>query len=90
MLQSKGVINSPDYWEKVDLQYLNELCSNFIKKVDSKINNGVKTFDGAIELLVSAKVINTEEYWVARAKEVRFLDQLIINMANKCAIDKKG
>lgn len=43
----------------------------------------VKTYDEAAKLLVEKDVINSREYWDNAVKCVKYLDQLIINMANK-------
>lgn len=43
----------------------------------------VKTYDEAVKILVEKGVINSREYWDNAVKCVKYLDQLIVNMANK-------
>ncbi len=78
-----GIMVTPDYWKNISLQYLNELCENSVKNASAKIDNGIKDVNTAINVLVDAKVINTAEYWINQVNALKYLDQLIINMANK-------
>ncbi len=48
-------------------------------KVDKKIT----TYDEAVKVLVSKGVISSQAYWDNAVKCVKYLDSLIINMANK-------
>lgn len=41
------------------------------------------SIEGAIDWLVKQGVINSPEYWKIKAKNVKYLDQLFINIANK-------
>ena len=43
----------------------------------------VSTAPGAIEVLVKHGVIGSPDYWLANYNKIQYLDQLIINMANK-------
>lgn len=43
----------------------------------------VKTYNEAVKVLVDKGVIATRDYWDNAVKCVKYLDQLIINMANK-------
>lgn len=43
----------------------------------------VKNYDEAVKVLVDRGVIASREYWDNAVKCVKYLDQLIINMANK-------
>mgnify|MGYP002646380221 CR=1 FL=1 len=43
----------------------------------------IKTYDEAIEVLVQKGVIESADYWNNAVKCVKYLDKLIINMANK-------
>jgi hypothetical protein len=83
-----GIINSPDYWRNVNIQWLNELMANVAKNgvCDKRINNGINDVGIALKTLVDAKVINTPNYWqdLVDRNIDRFLGTLIINMANKC------
>ncbi len=47
------------------------------------VKNMIKTYDEAVDRLVKAGVINSREYWDNCVKCVKYVDALIINMANK-------
>ena len=55
---------------------------------DRRINNGIPNIDAALQTLVHAGIMNSPEYWknIAEKMPVKFIDSLIINMANKCRI----
>ncbi len=44
-------------------------------------NDGEMTAEEAIKKLAKAGVINTAEYWIKHYKEMKYLDELLINMA---------
>ncbi len=46
-------------------------------------NMKIETYEEAVERLVKEGVINSREYWDNAVKCVKYLDSLIINMANK-------
>lgn len=48
-----------------------------------EVREVVKTYDEAAKVLVAKGVISSREYWDNAVKCVKYLDQLIINMANK-------
>ena len=48
-----------------------------------EVRDVVKTYDEAAKVLVANGVIASREYWDNAVKCVKYLDQLIINMANK-------
>jgi len=86
-----GIMNSPDYWRGIDhFQWLNELMANVAKPgmCDRRINNGVPSLEVAVKVLADAGIMNSPDYWrkAAEAGTVRFLDGLLMNMANRCRI----
>ena len=48
-----------------------------------EVKKVIKTYDEAAKVLVEKGVIASREYWDNAVKCVKYLDQLIINMANK-------
>ena len=83
-----GVKNTPEFWRNVDnIKFLDQLLYNASIKgrLDARIYNGIKDIDIAIETLVDAKIMNNPDYWkkVIKANKVKFLEKLIINMANR-------
>ena len=42
----------------------------------------IKTVDEALKVLADAKIINSPEYWKNATNVVKFIDKLLINMAN--------
>jgi len=87
-MKSLGISNSPEYWETKNIQFLNELMTNIVQSelFDSRIDNGVTSFSTALKILQDAKVMNNPEYWtkLVEANKDPYLDQLIINAANRC------
>jgi hypothetical protein len=86
-----GIVSTPQYWQGVNsVQWLNELMTNVGKAgvCDMRINNHIPNIDVALQTLVDAGVMNSPDYWrgIAEKKPVQYIDQLIINMANKCRI----
>ena len=51
-----------------------------VKKVEKK---KITTYDEAVEVLAEKGVVTSREYWDNAVKCVKYLDGLIINMANK-------
>lgn len=78
-----GVITSPDYWLSINLQYLNEFCMNAIPKMDKQINRGIKDFKSAMNILVTKGIVSSPDYWAAKVNSTKYLDLLLINIANK-------
>jgi len=84
-----GVINTPDFWLRVDqIQWLDELLGNIGKSgmLDRRVNNGVRDVETALHILANAGIMNTPKYWrnQVNSGKVKFLGQLLINMANRC------
>jgi hypothetical protein len=83
-LYEKGVINSPEYWEKNKdkVKHLNTL----LKKLASTTGNSEVTINkdvkSAIDHLVKHKIIDSPDYWLKNYKKVKYLDALIISAAN--------
>ena len=48
-----------------------------------EVKKVVKTYEEAVKVLVDKGIIASREYWDNAVKCVKYLDQLIINMANK-------
>jgi uncharacterized protein YraI len=84
-LVSYKIISSPDYWTAhySDLQYLESLIVNMAlavtKTATSKTVGDVNT---ALSVLKDKKIVNTVEYWQSKYGKVKYLDNLIINVAN--------
>lgn len=83
-----GVINSPEFWLEVDsVQWLNELLEIAGQDgvLDRRVDNGISDLDTALKVLEMAGVMNSPDYWRGQVKNsgVRFLGQLIINIANR-------
>jgi len=84
-----GVIISPEYWLTVDsVQWLDELLAQAGKAdmLHLEVENGISDLDTALHVLKMAEIINHPSYWQEQVQNgsVRFLGQLIINMANRC------
>jgi len=84
-----GVINTPGFWQGVNcVQWLNELLANAGRAdvLHKGIDNGIADLDTALKVLEMAGVMNSPDYWREQAENsnVRFLGQLIINIANRC------
>ena len=84
VLASKGVINSPDYWETAQhrLTSLPTLLGKLADATGTKNVADVKTAPAAIQRLVDCKVINSPDYWLANYGKVEYLDKLLISAAN--------
>ena len=87
-----GVISSPDYWNSItSVRYLNELLGAAARPglLDPRIQNGITSTDTALQILEEAGIINTPAYWqnlLGSVDTPEFLDQLLINMANRARI----
>lgn len=84
-LEAVGVMSNPDYWvaHYKDVASLGGLILNMATRI--KVNLGgssITTVDAALEVLTSAGVINSPDYWAAKQVAVASLDQLLINAAN--------
>ena len=82
-----GIVSSPDYWHSANIQWLNELFENASRagELDSRIYSGVNKLDDALEVLVDAGIVTAPDYWerlAHGASSVKWLDTLLINMAN--------
>jgi len=84
-----GVINTPGFWLGVDcVQWLNELLANVGREdvLHRSVDNGITDLDTALKVLEMAGIMNSPGYWWSQVQNsnVRFLEQLIINIANRC------
>lgn len=68
----------------IEVRYLPELIEKALPQVDSRITNGISDFELALEVLIDAGVINTPKYWLERVEEVKYLDEMIIKLADRC------
>jgi len=87
-----GVIASPDFWRGVSsVEWLNDLLINAGRAgyLDQGIDNGIADLETALRVLEGVGVMGSPAYWryQARNSDVRFLEQLIINMANRARYD---
>lgn len=88
-LQRMGIMNSPDYWRTVSLQWLNELLTNVVKRgVCPKAKEqswSVPDGEIAVKELARIGIIGSPDYWfdVVAREEPRFINALLINIANK-------
>jgi N-acetylmuramoyl-L-alanine amidase len=65
-------VNNPDKWKK------------FKQEVKSRIEGEkMLTIDEALKILVDNKIISSLDYWKKACSVVKYLDVLIINVANK-------
>lgn len=85
-----GIMNSPEYWRNItSIQWLDTLLTNATKIgiCDKNINNGITTLDNAFEILISASVITSCEYWKKQVEnKIAYMEGLLLNIANKCRI----
>lgn len=72
------------------MRYLDKLLNNGLEPglLDARIENGILEPKTAIAVLQDAGIINSPDYWERQinTRTVRYLDQLLINMANRCRI----
>ena len=54
---------------------------NKLNKEGEKLEE-IKTVDEALKVLVDKKIINSPEFWMSASFVVKFMDKLLINMAN--------
>ena len=75
----------PDWGSTADkLKKLYGNVDNFKKTWEVKtVEKKITTYDEAVKVLVDNGVIASREYWDNAVKCVKYLDRLIINMANK-------
>ena len=66
-LVSKGVINTPDYWQEhiKDISYLDELIINMANTKTGVERKTYATAQQAISAMAAAGVINSPDYWLA-------------------------
>lgn len=84
ILVKKGVIDSPDYWEKQqkNLKNLDILLKKIASVAQSKEVNSFTDAKKAINHLVKCGVINTPSYWLENYSNIQHLDKLLIKAAN--------
>lgn len=83
-----GVMRSPYFWREINfVKWLPELLVNASAdgKLDPRIENGILDVGTAINVLQDAGIITSPDYWkgVLRNYDVKYLDQLLINLANR-------
>jgi len=80
-----GVINSPDYWRTVNVQWLDQLLTNAAQpnRLNRLIQNGINDIHTALNVLEIAGIMSNPDYWYRQHSKVEHLGQLIINMANR-------
>lgn len=84
-LAKKGVIDTAAYWVATQdtLNNLPILLEKLAGAVGDKDVASVKTAEEAIKRLVTYKVINSPDYWLANYDKVKYLDSLLIKAANR-------
>ena len=84
-LVEKKVIDSPDYWnvQQNNLKYLKDLLDKTSKVVQSKKINSFTNVKDAINHLVKCKVIDSPAYWISNYSKIKYLDSLLIKVANQ-------
>jgi hypothetical protein len=78
-----GIISSLEYWKTQNVPYLDTLIANAIPRLDSQTDNGITTLDEALAALSSAGIVNTPDYWRQAVKSVRYLEELLVKLADK-------
>ncbi len=83
-LADKGIIDTPSYWadKEDDVKYLGDLMIKVAKAAQSKKVNSFTDVNKAINHLVECEVINSPSYWMANYSKVKYLDNLLIKVAN--------
>lgn len=83
-----GVMNSPDFWRHKNIPWLDQLLLNAAAPgvLDSRIDNGITNFGVALEVLIKAGIVNSPDHWRKTARSFPYLDQLLINIANRARI----
>jgi N-acetylmuramoyl-L-alanine amidase len=85
-LVRENVINSADYWIKNyhRVQHLDTLIINMANANKKAVEgSAISTVDQAITKLVSHRVINSPDYWLANYHRLDWLDTLMIKVANR-------
>ncbi len=79
-----GVIATPDYWYDAlkSCNYLDAFLVNASGKCIATNKKVVTTVEAALPKLVAQAIINTPAYWSKAATVVKYLDVLIISVAN--------
>ena len=85
---ARNVISTPEFWYGVDsIQWLDELLKEAGEygRLDYRIDNGISDLETALKVLEMAGIMNSPDYWRGQVQnsDVRFLDRLIISMANR-------
>lgn len=83
-LQKVGVIDSPDYWIIASsvMNYLNILLVNASQLCKEKNDLNITSFDSALSLCGEKNVLTDTFYWSRAASTNKYVDKLIINIAN--------
>lgn len=78
-----GVINTFEFWYNAAkcINYIDRLIINSANKCKNTKSHSKLDLNKAIELMVKADVITTTDYWYNAVKCVKYLEQLIINIA---------
>lgn len=83
------IINSPDYWYRIidsnTIKYLDKLLINSIQHIYSLTNNNLSLSE-AIDKLITAKIINTPEYWRQYSIKYDNIAALIVKLAVNISI----
>lgn len=83
------IINSPDYWKDIatsgKLAYVDKLIIKSCQAIDTKQSNSLNLQD-AIDRLITAKIINTPEYWQEQASKYNNIACLLIKLAESITI----
>ena len=66
------------------ITWLPELFNKALPQLDARITNGIKDIETALAVLRDAGVINSPDYWRAKAATVPGASDIIIDMADKC------
>ena len=84
VLASKGVINTPNYWNKHmnDVAYLSELLVNMANTKTVAEKQKYASAQQAINAMAEAGVINSPGYWLANYQRVEYLETLLVRFAN--------
>ena len=84
-LKAKGVINTPDYWV-ANFWRLSELTGFILSsapKCKPKSSGKYRNVLDAITALYDASYISSKDYWRGKYASVQYLDELLINIANR-------
>jgi cell wall-associated NlpC family hydrolase len=78
-----GIISSPEYWKTQNIPHLDTLIANAIPRLDNRTDNGITTLDEALAALSGAGIVNTPDYWRQAVKSVKYLEELLVKLADK-------